>query len=80
MEGDCCVHFLSSPSPSPSVPTCGVTGGCWIVGIVLSGLTEIYVWKAGILDVCDILVYQFGKKYSISHRVSGTRYGKDVDY
>ena len=71
--------FSHGLPPAPQRSQWGLTEGCWTVDIVLSGLTEVYVWKAGILDARDTLVYQFGRKYSISHRVSGTRHGKDVD-
>ena len=44
--------------------------GCQIAGIVLlSGLTpssKIHTGRAGITDGCDIFVYWYGRKYSIS--------------
>ena len=42
-----------------------VADGYQIAGILLS--SEIYIWKAGICDGCDFLVYLCGKKYFISY-------------
>ena len=47
--------FSHGLPPGPQRFQWGLTEGCWIVGIVLSGPTEVYVWKAGILDACDTL-------------------------
>ena len=45
--------------------------GCQIAGIVLlPGCplgSEIYIWKARIASGYGILVYSYGRKYSISH-------------
>ena len=29
--------------------------------------SEIHIWRVGIVDSCDIFVYGYGRKYSISH-------------
>ena len=29
--------------------------------------SEIHIWRAGKIDSCDIFVYSYGRKYSISH-------------
>ena len=42
-----------------------VADGYQIAGILLS--SEIYIWKAGIPDGCDICVSKYSRKYLISH-------------
>ena len=47
----------------------GVIDGCRIGGIVLPGCpwgSEIHIWRARIADGCDLLIYWYGGKYSIS--------------
>ena len=43
----------------------GMANGCGQMTLFFQ-VSEIYIWKAEIADGCDILVYWYGRKYSIS--------------
>ena len=70
LSGGQCPVFLTPP-PHPCSLVLIIANGCQIAGIVLlPGCplgSEIHVQKAGITSGCGILVYSYGRKYSISH-------------
>ena len=61
------VLSLILPTPPHQAPQYLCLLGKWMMAasIILPGLRN-YIWKARIPDDCDILVYQYGRKYSIS--------------
>ena len=64
------MHLSNLGPVSCIFPQCSPTGSsCWITGIVLPGCSwgsEIHIWRAGITDDSDILVYWYSRKYPIS--------------
>ena len=72
------LNLFSSQGDNLSLPACEWLWHSW-VPCVGSGTTcqrdpEIHIWKARIMDICDILVYWYGRRYSISlHLWSGCK-------